>query len=118
MKKTGLVVSLLLLLVAGCAPHVEKTGRKIHEKDVKRIVLGVTERDDIVRIFGDPTRVKTLGDGSQEWTYEYRERRSPSYFGGLIVDEKRAKESYHLLKVVIDEEGKVVSYHFKKKEEE
>lgn len=118
MGKARYMIPLLVLFLAGCASHIERTGRKIYERDVRRIVLGTTERDELVRIFGEPSKVKPLEDGSQEWTFEYRERRSPSYFGGLIVDEKRAKESYQILTVVIDKEGKVVSYHFRTKEED
>lgn len=116
--KKGLIFLFLVLLISGCAPKVERVGKKIYEKDVKKIVLGVTNKDDLIALFGQPSKVRVFEDGSQQWVYEYREKRSPSYFGGLIVDEKRAKETIHTLRVTLNKEGKVVSYHFKKKEEE
>lgn len=118
MRRVKYIIPMLVFFIAGCAPYIEKTGKKIYEKDVRKIVLGVTEKDDIVRIFGQPSRVRSFEDGSQEWIYEYREKRSPSYFSGLVVDEKRAKESFRILRMVIDRKGKVVSYRFKTKEEE
>ncbi len=103
--------------MAGCAFYrLDTKGKKISDEEVKKITLGVTTRDEIIRMFGRPTSIKTQEDGSEELQYVYREEKTPAYVGGLIIYKRGARETIARLRVII-KDGKVVAYHYKKEEE-
>ncbi|MFQ5900550.1 MAG: hypothetical protein ACE5IH_03225 [Thermodesulfobacteriota bacterium] len=113
-------VSLFLLLLLGaysCAAiGLDSTGKSIEEKKVKKIIPGITTKDEIIDIFGKPVKVVDKNAGLEELRYEYKEKRIPLYLGGLFIYEKGAKEKVINLRVLI-KDGVVESYHFKMEEE-
>lgn len=117
-KSRFLGLGLIVLFLSGCASYrVDVVGAMIPEESIKNIALGTTEEMEVYKIFGKPSKTMEFLDGSKELTYEYREEKIPVYLGGLIINEKGKRESTSTLKIII-KNGRVESYHFKKREED
>lgn len=105
-----------LLVSTGCTTvKVESTGRDIKDEPAKVIKVGVTTRDEIIKAFGDPATISTK-DGSIELIYESKKVETPSYLGGLVINEAGKAVKLKRLEVVINN-GVVQSYKYEAKEE-
>ncbi|MFQ5736052.1 MAG: outer membrane protein assembly factor BamE [Thermodesulfobacteriota bacterium] len=106
----------LLALIAGCGTFVTHTeGTKIEKESVRSIEPGKTTRQQVIDTFGAPAKV-TRADGTEKMTYVFKEKQVPSYLGGLIENETRAREESRTLEITVSE-GVVRSYRFKSSEE-
>jgi hypothetical protein len=109
-----LAVTLMLLLLAGCAAvKVESRGTEIMEEPSKVIRAGVTTKDEVIKHYGEPSRVSER-DGSEELVYESVKVETPSYLGGLVINEAGRAITEKRLDVVI-RDGVVQSYRFEAK---
>ncbi|MBI4745997.1 MAG: hypothetical protein HY786_05525 [Deltaproteobacteria bacterium] len=116
MRKTVICLGMILVLVTGCSTaKVESTGRDITEEPGKVIKAGVTTREEIIRIFGEPSRVSKT-DVSEELVYESRKEETPTYIGGLVIDEAGKKITLKRLEILI-QNGVVQSYKFEARSE-
>lgn len=95
MKKTWLGLLLGMTLLAGCAT----VGREFPVASVGNIIIGETDREDILRMFGEPWRTG-IEDGKKTWTY--------AHYHYSIFGPERARD----LLIRFDQEGKVASYSF------
>jgi hypothetical protein len=95
MKKTWFGLFLGMTLLAGCAT----VGREFPFASVGHIIIGETDREDILRMFGEPWRTG-IEDGNKTWTY--------AHYHYSIFGPERARD----LLIRFDQEGKVASYSF------
>lgn len=110
MKKRTVCLGILLLLATGCATAIENSGKDIKEEPSKFIKVGLTTREDIVKSFGEPSKTSAM-DGSEELVYESRKVETPTYLGGLVINEAGKAVTLKSLKVVI-QNGVVQSYKY------
>lgn len=110
MKRIGLSLGILLLLITGCATTVEKSGKDMEGEPAKVIKAGVTTREEIIRAFGEPSSSSTK-EGSEELIYESKKVETPTYMGGLVINESGKAVTLKRLEVVI-QNGVVQSYKY------
>lgn len=116
MRKIVICLGMILVLVTGCSTaRVESTGRDIKEEPAKMIKAGVTTREEIIRIFGEPSRISKT-DVSEELVYESRKEETPTYVGGLVIDEAGKSVTLKRLEILI-QNGVVQSYKFEARSE-
>lgn len=109
-KRTAVSLGILLLVITGCATTVEKSGKDMEGEPAKVIEAGVTTKEEIIRAFGEPSS-STTKEGTEELVYESRKVETPTYMGGLIINEAGKAVTLKRLKVVI-REGIVQSYKY------
>ncbi len=111
-----LLMALPLVFIVGCAGIATKTeGTKIEKESVLQIEPGKTTRQMIINEFGEPSSV-TTENGMEKMTYLFKEKKVPSYLGGLVENETRSKEETRTLEVTISEDL-VRTFRFKSAEE-
>ena len=111
-----LLMALPLVFIVGCAGIATKTeGTKIKKESVLQIEPGKTTRQMIISEFGEPSSV-TTENGMEKMTYLFKEKKVPSYLGGLVENETRSKEETKTLEVTISEDL-VRTFRFKSAEE-
>jgi len=111
MRKIFFCLGMVLVLITGCSTaRVESTGRDIKEEPAKMIKAGVTTREEIITIFGEPSKVSKT-DESEALVYESRKEETPTYIGGLIIDEAGKNVTFKRLEILI-QNGVVQSYKF------
>lgn len=111
-----LLLALPLIFAVGCSGVKTKSeGTKIEKESVLQIKPGVTTRQMIIDSFGEPTSTTTV-DGGEKLTYEFKEKKVPSYLGGLVENETRATEETKTLEVTISDDV-VRTFRFKSAEE-
>lgn len=74
-------------------------GREFPVASVGNIIIGETDREDILRMFGEPWRTG-IEDGKKTWTY--------AHYHYSIFGPERARD----LLIRFDQEGNVASYSF------
>lgn len=122
MRRWGYLILLFLLLgQLSCSSIwlVDKTGKGIEAKKIKKIIPGVTTRDDIITIFGDPMKVFKVvkrKENVQELYYKYIEEKTPTYLKGFFVYKKGVKKKIATLKIIVKDDI-VESYHLEITEE-
>jgi len=111
-----LLMALPLIFIIGCASVTTNTeGTKIEKENVLKIEPGVTTRQMIIDEFGEPTS-STTENGVEKMSYVFKEKRVPSYLGGLIQNETAATKETKTLEVTIDDDV-VRTFRFKSAEE-
>lgn len=110
MKKRTVCLGILLLLITGCATTVEKLGKDMEGEPAKFIKAGSTTREEIIKRFGEPSR-SSAKDGSEELIFESRKVETPTYLGGMVINEAGKAVTLKSLKVVI-QNGVVQSYKY------
>ncbi len=88
-------VALLALSLAGCF----SVGRNFTSGPVRKIEKGVSTKEDVQKLFGEPFRTG-LDDGYDSWTYVYN-RWSP-------FSQTRSKDLY----IVFNKDGTVRTYTY------
>lgn len=96
---------------------VQSDGNKITKEQAETIKPGATSKNTIIGTFGNPKKTETKSDGTEILTYAYTEKKTPTYFGEFIVNERQSKVATTTLEITI-KDGVVQSYNFKKQEEE
>ncbi|MEK6599461.1 MAG: hypothetical protein AABY52_03850 [Deltaproteobacteria bacterium] len=119
MKKT-LMIIIVAMTVTACASissvKVKTEGVKITREQIDEIKPGSTTKNDIIETFGNPIKMESKTDGTDVLTYTYTEKKTPTYFGEFIVNERQNKVTTITLEVII-KDGLVLSYNFKKQED-
>lgn len=110
MKRTAVSLGILLLVITGCATTVEKSGNDMEGEPSKVIKAGVTTREEIIKAFGEPS-TSTAKEGAEELVYESRKVETPTYMGGLIINEAGKAVTAKRLQVII-RDGVVQSYKY------
>ena len=103
-------LGILLLLFTGCATTVEKSGKEMEGEPGKVIKTGVTTKEEIIRAFGEPSS-SSMKDGAEELVYESEKAETPTYLGGLVINEAGKYVTLKRLEVVV-REGVVRSYRY------
>ena len=116
MRKIVICLGVILVLVTGCSTaRVESTGRDIKEEPGKVIKAGTTTREEIIRIFGEPSNLLKT-EMSETLVYESRKEETPTYIGGLVINEAGKNLTLKRLEILI-QNGVVQSYKFESREE-
>ncbi len=112
MRKLLFILTAALLL-SGCAPmhEVTREGRQIDEALMGSIKTGITTKQEIINVFGEPSEVVTVL-ASEVLVYRYTETSVPIYVFGLVENRRNSQVTEKVLEVTI-REGKVGSYRFK-----
>lgn len=120
MKKVIIIASILIILTT-CASikstRTQSEGNKISKEQAEEIKPGVTAKSAIIEMFGSPVKTESKDDGTEVLTYTYTEKRTPTYLREFIVNERGSRTTTVTLEITI-KDGLVVSYNFKKQEEE
>jgi len=111
-----LLMALPLVFIVGCSGLATRTeGTKIKKESVLQIEPGKTTRQMIIDEFGKPSSVVTE-NGTEKMTYIFKEKKTPSYLGGLVENETRSKQETKTLEVTISDDL-VRTFRFKSAEE-
>lgn len=106
----------ILFFMAGCTTiKVEKTGMEIVDAPVKVLKVGVTTKAEVIKLYGEPSKV-SMKEDSEELIYESKTVETPSYMGGLVINEAGRVVTLKRLEVVV-RGGVVQSYRFESKGE-
>ena len=117
MKKFYLIVLAVLLSFTACAStKIQSEGNKITREQAEGIKPGITTKNVVIDTFGNPSKIDSKPDGTEVLTYTYTEKRTPTYFGEFIVNERQSQRITITLEITI-QDGLVSSYNFKKQEE-
>ena len=120
MKKILMIIAIAMTVTA-CATvssvKVQTEGSKITKEQADGIKPGLTTRNVIIETFGNPIKMESKTDGTEVLTYTYIEKKTPTYFGEFIVNERQRQVTTITLEITI-KDGLVLSYNFKKQEEE
>ncbi len=109
MKRAFLAI--LVLAMLGCTMVETRTeGRRLDSAEIMQLQPGITTRQAAIDLFGAPTEI-TNKDGEEQLVYTFKEKKIPSYFGGLLVNESNITEEASTLTLVI-RDGIVFSYKF------
>ena len=117
MKRYFAILSILTILAACTTMKATSEGYKITKEQVEEIKPGVTTKDNIIDAFGNPTNVEQKEDGTEVLTYTYKEKKTPTYLKGLIINERGSTATTATLEIVM-KDGTVLSYNFKKQEKQ
>src|SRR3989304_1263041 len=119
MKRIFIIIFISITITA-CASisstKVQSEGNKISREQAEGIKPGVTTRNVVTDTFGNPSKADSKPDGIEVLTYTYTEKRTPTYFGEFIVNERQSQVITITLEITI-QDGVVSSYNFKKQEE-
>lgn len=100
------------LSLTGCksAMDLRPEGKKINRSDVVSMKPGATTRESVLSLFGNPD--SSIKDGDQETlVYVYKEKRVPTYAGGLIENRMLARTVKTTLEIVLKDD-KLFSYRY------
>jgi len=114
-----LMIIIAAMTITACAAissvKVKTEGVKITKEQINEIKPGSTTKNDIIKTFGNPIKTESKTDGTDALTYTYTEKKTPTYFGEFIVNEKQSKIITMTLEVTI-KDGLVQSYNFAQEE--
>ena len=113
---TIIVILIIFILPACASTKIQSEGNKITREQAEGIKPGVTTRNVVTDTFGNPSKADSKPDGIEVLTYTYTEKRTPTYFGEFIVNERQSQVTTITLEITI-KDGVVLSYNFKKQEE-
>ncbi len=107
----GIFLAVLVLGLIGCTMVETRTeGRRLDSAEIMQLKPGITTRQAAIDLFGAPTEIANK-DGEEHLVYTFKEKKVPSYLGGLLVNESDiTEEASTLMLVIID--GIVNSYKF------
>ena len=109
MKRALLAV--LVLAMIGCTMIETRTeGRRLDSAEIMQLKPGITTRQAAIDLFGAPTEI-TNKDGEEQLVYTFKEKKIPSYFGGLLINESNITEEASTLTLIIRDDI-VFSYKF------
>lgn len=117
MKKILMIIAITMTVAACASVKVQSEGNKITRAQAEEIKPGLTTRNIIIDTFGKPAKIESKADGTEVLIYTYIEKKTPAYFGEFIVNERQSRVAMTTLEVTI-KDGLVLSYNFKKQEEE
>jgi len=105
-------VFVLVSFIAGCSVATKRQiiGEYIDDSDVAKIEKGVTNRSDILGLFGVPDKMRANENGS-DYLYEYAEQTSTRF--NYVVPAGSGRSVKTLL-VRFDKDGLVQDYVFEK----
>ncbi len=108
MKRTVIVGAVFFSLFTspGCVNlvtsnrHQSITGAYVEPRDAARVVIGRTTPEQTAELLGQPTRTAANDDGSETWTWSWRQERSSS--GGVFLlghgsSAETLQKSFHVL---------------------
>ncbi len=105
------LISFFLVILGGCA--VGQMGREMNPSDVKKITRGVTTKQEVVALLGQPGHVSHSGDGSEYWSYTYIQGSHAFGIYGVLLGQGNPYDpnSRNIQTLMITFAGKVVSYY-------
>ncbi len=105
------IIAILVLSMTGCTMVETRTeGRRLDSAEILQLKPGITTRQAAIDLFGAPTEI-TNKDGEEQLVYTFKEKKIPSYFGGLLVNESNITEEASTL-ILIIRDSIVFSYKF------
>jgi outer membrane protein assembly factor BamE (lipoprotein component of BamABCDE complex) len=118
--KRIITIILISIAITACASisstKIRSEGSKITKEQAEEIKPGVTTKNTITGTFGNPTKTDSKADGTEIFIYTYIEKKTPTYFGEFIVNERQSRVTTITLEITI-KDGLVLLYNFKKHEE-
>ena len=116
-----------LVALVACATR----GQRFDPDSVLKIQPEISTQQDVKRWFGQPTSLRSSGNGASEWVYLYEERTTrdtgtltkigrsiASILGARVfyppIDVRYENVSRHELRVVFDREGVVRDYSYER----
>jgi len=112
MKKWIAVIVLILcpLLIVGCAT----VGREMHLSEVNQIQKGITTKDEIIKVFGQPDTTYFGADGKLVFSYFASKCQNTIYNFIPIVNivHSEMKMKNQMLVIVFSKDGVVEEYSF------
>ena len=112
MKKI-LISAMLALVVAGCSSvGNEAIKEENHATLEQKLVKGVTTRDDVRKIFGDPLDATFHESGNEMWKYEFSKQscNASCYFIYTAWAYSSSSGTKKTLTVLFDDAGTVKNY--------
>ncbi len=107
----SIFLAVLVLGLIGCTMIETRTeGRRLNSAEILQLKPGITTRQAAIDLFGAPTEISNK-DGEEHLVYIFKEKKVPSYLGGLLVYESNATEEASTLMLVI-RDGIIFSYKF------
>lgn len=115
MKK--ILLTMFLAAIIGCSAAIVKTeGVKLDRDEISKIEAGVSTRADVIDLLGEPSDIY-VDDGYEKLIYLFKEKKTPTYVGGLVESELGGRTTTKTLEVVI-KDGIATSYKFRVEAEE
>lgn len=107
MKKVFGVLLIMVLLGLGCASQGNK--QIAQDEIVNQIEPGVSTKEDVKRLVGEPTMVDFSDSGQEKWVYQYvrAKTRATSFIpvAGMLVGGADTKT--HSLTIIFNDDGTV-----------
>ncbi len=91
----ALISGVILMGGGGCALTKTTTGQPIVDENVKQIVKGRTTVDDVITMFGVPTRQSEIA-GNVLYTYRYVQTKSQTVFFPYVTSGNATEEADEL----------------------
>jgi len=107
MKQTGLIISMLVIFLLGCASSTMVIGTDFDATKIDSIQKGKTTRDEVLTTFGTPYQ-KSVTELSETWTYTYIRSEGQAY-SILMTTNVTARAYTKSLTVLFDTTGIVTS---------
>lgn len=95
-----LVPSLLCLICAACAPMEQVRGNIVETAQIEQIKPGVSNRSDVLRVFGSPATVAPFDEST--WYYIGQKTQKRGIFDPQVVDGRIVTVSFDAAGVVRD----------------
>lgn len=115
MAKILLVIMTVGLI--GCTGVMKSSeGTRFTHDEIKSIKAGTSTQEDVVALLGEPDQ-RTKVNGMVKYTYTYKVKKTPTYFGGLMTRQSGARTTTRKLEVLINN-GTVYSYKFREEAQE
>lgn len=106
------LIGVILAVLSGCT--IGK-GNRIDSTNIPKIIKGVTTKQEVVKMFGQPSSTQITGDGTETWNYSYvRGGHAFGLYGMLVgMGNPYDTSSYQHQYLIIDFKGDIVSdYNF------
>ena len=115
MKKLALVIMLITFTGCSFAPLVFETGAPVKKEDIndKNIKPGLTTKENIIMIFGEPFKVENIGGYDEKLIYMHQvtTKKRTIVLGKEFTSDEKAKKKVQLFEVFI-EKGFVSKYNY------
>lgn len=113
---------LIFTLVGGCGTSRSTTGRTIDRSQVSQIQKGVTTREQVVALLGEPTSTSMIGEGRRMMIYSSLETEAKANVDGRMFipivggffhnTSSETTSRQQMLQIVLSKAGVVEDYEF------
>lgn len=110
MHKTLLVFLCASFLLTGCAT----VGREMYQSDINKVQKGVTTKQQIIDIFGNPNTTFLDANGNTVFNYIAAKCQNTIYNFIPVINivHSEMKMQNQMLSIIFDKDDKVINYSF------